>query len=197
MTFDNANQVWLVSRRDADTGLFTGDVAVMTANTAYFVRTNNFQELSILRPPTATAAAAPPPPPAIAVVPGWNLVPVVSLALPLPKGIAADSYFGTLAAGANKGWLKAMTFSPLTRTWSSVTPAQTSIYAVGATNPCTGAALVAADVATITEPCQSGAHVDTTAGGGFNTADTVALKAAVLIGKGYWLYASSAGVIIP
>jgi len=197
MTFDNANQVWLVSRRDADTGLFAGDVAVMTANTAYFVRTNNFQELSILRPPTATAAAAPPPPPAIAVVPGWNLVPVVSLALPLPKGIAADSYFGTLAAGANKGWLKAMTFSPLTRTWSSVTPAQTSIYAVGATNPCTGAALVAANVATITEPCQNGAHVDTTAGGGFNTDDTVALKAAVLIGKGYWLYASSAGVIIP
>lgn len=197
MTFDNANQVWLVSRRDADTGLFAGDVTVMTANTAYFIRTDNFQELSILRPPTATAAAAPPPPPAIAVVPGWNLVPTVSLVLPLPVGIAADSYFGTLAAGANKGWLKAMTFSPLTRTWSSITPGQTTAYAVGATNPCTGAALDATKVAAQTETCQNAAHVDTTAGGGFNGSDTVALKAAVLIGKGYWLYASHAGVIIP
>ena len=197
MTFDNANQVWLVSRRDADSGLFTGDVTVMTANTAYFVRTDNFQELSILRPPTATAAAAPPPPPAIAVVPGWNLVPVVSLTVPLPVGIAADSYFGTLQAGANKGWLKAMTFSPLTRTWTSVTPGSTTSYAVGAINPCTNAALVAANVATQTEPCQSGAHVDTTAGGGFNTADTVALSPPVLVGKGYWLYATAAGVVIP
>jgi hypothetical protein len=36
-----------------------------------------------------------------------------------------------------------------------------------------------------------------TANGGFDGSDTVALKAAVVIGKGYWLYASSAGVIIP
>ncbi len=197
MTFDNANQVWLVSRRDADSGLFAGDVTVMTANTAYFVRTNNFQELSVLRPPTATAAAAPPPPPAIAVVPGWNLVPVVSLSLPLPVGIAADSYFGTLQSGANKGWLKAMTFSPLTRTWSSVTPSTTTTYVVGAINPCTNAALVAADVATQSEPCQSGAYTIVTADGGFDGSDTVALKPPVLVGKGYWLYATAAGVVIP
>jgi hypothetical protein len=194
MTFDNANQVWLVSRRDTVSGLFTGDVVVMTANTAYFVRTNNFQELSVLRPPVATAAAAPPPPPAISVVAGWNLVPVVSLSIPLPVGVAADSYFGTLAAGANTGWLKAMTFSPLTRTWTSVTPAQKTMYVVGAINPCTGVALVAAAVNGQTEPCQSGALVGTSP---FDGADTVALKAPVIVGKGYWLYASSAGVIIP
>jgi hypothetical protein len=166
----------------------------MTANTAYFVRTNNFQELSVLRPPVATAAAAPPPPPAISVVAGWNLVPVVSLSIPLPVGVAADSYFGTLAAGANTGWLKAMTFSPLTRTWTSVTPAQKTMYVVGAINPCTGVALVAAAVNGQTEPCQSGALVGTSP---FDGADTVALKAPVIVGKGYWLYASSAGVIIP
>ena len=197
MTFDNANQVWLVSRRDATSGLFTGDVTVMTANTAYFLRTNNFQELEILRPPVATAAAAPPPPPAIAVVPGWNLVPVVSLSIPLPTGVAANSYFGTLQSGANVGWLKAMTFDPLSRTWTSVTPNDTFVLAVGATNPCTGIALVAANVATITEPCQNAAHVDTSAGSGFNLLDTVAMKRAVLVGKGYWLYASNPGVIIP
>jgi hypothetical protein len=197
MTFDNANQVWLVSRRDTASGLFTGDVTVMTANTAYFVRTNNFQELSLLRPPMATAAAAPPPPPAISVVAGWNLVPVVSLTIPLPVGVAADSYFGTLAAGSNKGWLKAMTFSPLTRTWTSVTPLQTTSYSHGAVNPCTNATLVDANVSAQTAACQSGAHVENGGASTFTTGDTVALKAAVIVGKGYWLYASSAGVIIP
>ena len=96
MTYDNATRVWLVSRRDAETGLFVGDIPVMTANTAYFIRTDNFQELKILRPPLATAAAAPPPPPAITVVKGWNLVPIVSNDIPTPDGIAADDYFGTL-----------------------------------------------------------------------------------------------------
>ena len=124
-------------------------------------------------------------------------MPVVSSATPLPYAIEADNYFGTLQAGANKGWLKAMTFDPLARTWTSVTPGATKSYVVGAINPCTNAALVAADVAAQTEPCQSGAHVDTTAGGGFNTADTVALSPPVLIGKGYWLYATAAGVVIP
>ena len=45
MTYDNASRVWLVSRRDAETGLFVGDIVVMTANTAYFIRTDNFQGL--------------------------------------------------------------------------------------------------------------------------------------------------------
>jgi hypothetical protein len=111
--------------------------------------------------------------------------------------VAADSYFGTLAAGTNTGWLKAMTFSPLTRTWTSVTPRQKATYAVGATNPCTGVALNATNVANQTEPCQSGAYTIVTANGGFDGSDTVALKTAVLVGKGYWLYASSDGVIIP
>jgi len=194
MTFDNANQIWLVSRRDAVTGLFAGDVAVMTSNTAYFVRTDNFQEISVLRPPVATAAAAPPPPPAIAVVPGWNLVPVVSLTIPLPYGIKADSYFGTLQSGANKGWLKAMTFDPLARTWTSVTPSTTKTYVVGAINPCTNAVLVVADVGTQSEPCQVGAAIGAAP---FDGSDTVALAPPVLIGKGYWLYATAAGVVIP
>ena len=122
MTYDNASRVWLVSRRDAETGLFVGDIVVMTANTAYFVRTENFSPLKLLRPPLATAAAAPPPPPAIAVVEGWNLVPVVSNDIPTPDTIPADDYFGTLG---DKGWLKALTFNTLVRTWESVTPGET------------------------------------------------------------------------
>ena len=163
MTFDNASQTWMVSRRDAETGLFVGDIVVMTANTAYFVRTDKFQAIRVLRPPLATAAAAPPPPPAIPVVEGWNLVPIVSNDIPTPKSIAADDYFGTLGSD---GWLKALTFNTLLRTWTSVSPGQTENLdgtdTVGDT-----------DVLTPETPVQ------------------------VTVGKGYWLYATKAGVIIP
>ncbi len=155
MTFDNASQVWMVSRRDAESGQFVGDITVMTASTAYFVRTNNFQALSLLRPALATAAAAPPPPPAITVVEGWNLVPVVSNDIPTPKSIDADDYFGTL--GTN--WLKALTFDTLTRTWESVTPNETE-------------------------------DAD-------DDSETEETPVQVTVGKGYWLYATKAGVIIP
>ena len=157
MTYDNATRVWLVSRRDAETGLFVGDIPVMTANTAYFIRTDKFQALKLLRPPLATAAAAPPPPPAISVVEGWNLVPVVSNDIPTPKTIDADDYFGTLG---DKGWLKALTFNTLVRTWESVTP---------------------------------GEMVTVTDADGEETEE----PATVTVGKGYWLYATSDGVIIP
>ena len=67
-----------MARRDAENGQFVGDIPVMTASTAYFIRTENFEPITMLRPPLSTAAAAPPPPPAITVVKGWNLVPIVS-----------------------------------------------------------------------------------------------------------------------
>lgn len=156
MTYDNASQVWMVSRRDAETGRFTGDVTVMTASTAYFIRTDNFLGLKLLRPPLTTAAAAPPPPPAIAVVEGWNLVSIVSNDIPTPKAIPADDYFGTLGS---KGWLKALTFNTLVRTWESVSPGET---------------------------VPDG-----------DDEDDERDPATVTVGKGYWLYATKAGVIIP
>ena len=225
MTYDNASQVWLVSRRDAETGLFVGDIPVMTASTAYFIRTENFQALRMLRPPIATAAAAPPPPPAITVVKGWNLVPIVSNDIPTPKAIAADDYFGTLGGGSDAGWLKALTFDTLVRTWTSVTPGETLVLGVGDTNPCTNAAPVAADVKDGSEPCQVGAYsersrdndvaaagadtpgdtsddVEESDGGDgfedtFDSADKVTVRVPVSVGKGYWLYATADGVIIP
>ena len=47
MTFDNETRVWEVSRRDPETGRFTGDIIVMTAYRAYFIRTDSFQGLRI------------------------------------------------------------------------------------------------------------------------------------------------------
>ncbi len=225
MTFDNASQVWMVSRRDAETGLFVGDIVVMTASTAYFILTENFQAIRMLRPPLATAAAAPPPPPAITVVKGWNLVPIVSNNVPVPEGVAADEYFGTLGAD---GWLKALTFDTLSRTWASVTPGDTVTltHGDGEDNPCTGKLPVEADVEDRSEPCQMGEYnerskdndeaaveADPTAnppvvaadasdgGDGFDNAydgeDRVTLRVPVVVGKGYWLYSNVDGVIIP
>ena len=108
------------------------------------------------------------------MVEGWNLVPVVSLAKPLPTEIASDTYFGTLGTS----WLKAMTYDPLTRTWSSVTraTAEASIAA-------------ASSAGSYTNLCGV-----TTAG---STSVATSVPATVCIGKGYWLYANKAGVIIP
>jgi hypothetical protein len=116
MSYDNGNQVWQVSRRDADSGLFTGDVVAIDASHAYFILTESFETLNILRPPLATAAAAPPVPPAITVTKGWNLVPVLSNKATPPTGITATTYFGTLG----KTWLSALAWNPLTRTWLTI-----------------------------------------------------------------------------
>ena len=98
--------------------MFTGDVAAITASGAYFVNTDSFKALSLFRPPSATAAAAPAQPPAIQVKKGWNLVPVSSNQTPVPKGIDADTYFGTLGAT----WLRALAWNPLQRTWIAISP---------------------------------------------------------------------------
>jgi len=171
MSYDNATQAWNVSRRNATSGLFEGDVAVISSTTAYFVHTTTFDPIKILRPALSTAAAAPPPPPAIAVNVGWNLVPVVSLSTPLPTEIKADTYFGTLGTS----WLKGMTYAPLTRQWQSVTRG-------------TAAATIATSGGTYTNDC----GVTTT-----STANNQDVDATVCVGKGYWLYSNKVGVIIP
>ena len=37
------------------------------------------------------------------------------------------TYFGTLGGGSDAGWLKALTFDTLVRTWTSVTPGETMV----------------------------------------------------------------------
>ena len=128
MTYDNATRVWEVSRRDAETGLFTGDIIVMLANEAYFVRTDSFQGLSLQRPLLGYSASSPPPPLIITVFEGWNLVPVVTSQFPTPTTIPADNYFdtrGDFRTPGDYGWLKALTFNTLAQTWESVAPGET------------------------------------------------------------------------
>ena len=143
MTYDNATQAWLVAQRDKETGLFTGEIAVMTATAAYFVRTDSAESLTILRPPISSPRAAPESPIGIPVSEGWNLVPVVTHRLPLPRVIPADECFGTLGLG---GWIKALSFDPVSGNWEPVMPQSRDV---------------------------------------------------VKVGRGYWLYATRRGVIIP
>ena len=143
MAYDNATQAWHVAQRDEETGLFAGDLATMTATAAYFVRTDSAECLPILRPPISSPEAAPESPISIPVSEGWNLLPVVTHRRPLPRVLPADEYFGTLGAD---GWIKALTFDPMSGNWESVAP-------------------------------QS--------------------RGMVKVGRGYWLYATRRGVIIP
>ncbi len=121
MTYDNEARVWEVSRRDSETGLFTGEIEILTKTMAYFVRTDSIQGLSLYRPLPCTSCS-PPFPVYIAVVEGWNLVPVVTNRFPTPTTIPADYYFGTLG---DNSWLKALTFNTLDETWESVAPGET------------------------------------------------------------------------
>ena len=120
MTYDNERRVWEVSRRDPQTGLFVGDFDAMHSHSAYFIRSDSSQGLSLYRPPLCTLCH--PPPLNITVFEGWNLVPVVTLAIPTPKTIPADYYFRMLG---DNGWLKALTFNTLAQEWDSVTPGET------------------------------------------------------------------------
>ena len=171
MTFDGAEGVWLFSRRDAETGLFVGDVSVITAASAYFVNTDSFKALSLFRPPSATAAAAPAQPPAISVTEGWNLVPVSSNQTPVPSSIDADTYFGTLG----NTWLRALSWDPLARTWIAVSPG-----AIAHTFP-------EADGDAYTDRC--GMSHD------FMASATVGAR--VCTGEGMWLWVTKDGTLIP
>ena len=213
MTYDNATKVWLVSRRDAESGKFVGDIPVLTANTAYFVRSSNFQPIELLRPPAATAGAAPPIPSNIPVVKGWNLVPVVSIEVPIPAGLAADDYFGSLGTATGAGWLRALTFNTLPRTWDAVSPGQTTTLRAGETNPCTGREVGkdadggdTTNVEDATEPCQAAPYNDHSTAdddddgalGKFDEDDSVAVRVPVKVGKGYWIFVTNPdGEIIP
>ena len=170
MTFDGAEGVWLFSRRDAETGLFQGDVAVITASNAYFVNTEKFGKLDLLRPPVATAAAAPAQPPAIPVKYGWNLVPVAS-SLANSKGIDADSYFGTLA----DTWLRALAWDPLGRKWDAVSRGTSEMtIAAGESG---------------TDRCGETRE---------NTGETsMDVPTQVCIGEGLWLWVTEDGTLIP
>ncbi|MCY4624540.1 MAG: hypothetical protein OXC99_06030 [Chloroflexi bacterium] len=211
MTFDNTNKTWLVSRRDPETGVLAGDLKGMRSWQAYFIRTDSFQPLAILRTRLVGTGSQPPlPPPEIPVVIGWNLVPVVSwrfhYGFDISCAVAADDYFSKLRSGDDAGWAKAFGYVPHSETWTPISPGDTITVAAGETNPCTGSPVTKADVEQGAEPCQAGEYIEQSPGGSatdsdvhgeFDGRDRVTLRAPLMLGKGYWVYASTDGKILP
>ena len=206
VTYDSIHGIWLVSKRDPVHGRLIGDLNTMTPQTAYFVRTRSVLPLTVNRPPLTTHDDPPAPPIDLRVVKGWNLVPVVSQDIHVPYGIAADEYFGGLRDGARPGWVKALTFDQLTRRWVGVAPGQYVAVSPGGANPCTGEVVAKEDVEAGQESCQAGPYNERSPAdsilpgnllGEFDGVDSVILHAALSVGRGYWLYATVDGRIIP
>ena len=216
MSYDNASGLWLVSRRDADTGMFTGDVGQMVATTAYFIFSESLQPIKLIRPSLATASAAPAIPGEIAVKVGWNLLPVLTLESPLPGdppgsgAVSADDYLGALRTEQGlAGWRRAMLWNTSTQQWDAVQPNTTVTRGVGDTNPCTGDALDATDVANGEEPCQAkqdhngfnfrNTTADSAEGAMqvFDGNDTVVMEEHLPLGAGIWVWSLVDGQIFP
>ena len=206
MTYDNARRAWAVSRRDLETGLYDGDISEMTHDRAYFVRTDSFIPLLVGRPPTVTWDAPPAPPVDLGVSEGWNLVPVLALNYRIPYAVAADDYLRSLSTGAHPDWLRALGYNPLSQRWEAVSPGDVTHASVGAVNPCTGGPVDKERVEAGVEPCQAAGYVERSPAGStaaddvygeFDGTDRVALRAALRMGKGYWVYSTVDGVILP
>ena len=207
MSYDNASGLWVVSRRDADSGMFTGDVRQLVATTAYFVFTDSLDPIKLIRPGLATAAAAPAIPSAIAVKAGWNLVPVLTYQSPLPGdppgsgAVSADDYLGALRnSQGDSAWLRALLWDTTSQTWISVAPNETVTRRVGDTNPCTGEDLSPSNVANGNEPCQAEQENNYKELGGdkvFNDDDTVVMEQHLPLGAGLWVWSTIDSVIFP
>ena len=216
MSYDNASGLWLVSRRDSETGMFTGDVGQMVATTAYFIFSESLEPIKLIRPSLATASAAPAIPGEIAVKVGWNLLPVLTLESPLPGnppgsgGVSADDYLGALRTEQGlPGWRRAMLWNTNSQQWDAVQPNSTVTLGVGDTNPCTDEELDATNVANGEEPCQAdqdhngfnfrNTTTDTTEGAMqiFDGNDTVVMEEYLPLGAGIWVWSLVDGQIFP
>ena len=226
MSFDNASGLWVVSRRDAETGMFTGDVMQMVATTAYFVFTTSLEPIKLIRPGLATAAAAPAIPSAIAIKAGWNLIPVLTYQSPLPGsppgsgGVSADDYLGALRnSQGDAAWLRALLWDTTSQTWTSVAPEETVTRSVDDRNPCTGEKLDPRAVARGEEPCQAkqdnnydegpvrekmaddpataDVNESTMETMAFDGDDTVVMERHLPLGSGLWLWSTIDSVIFP
>jgi hypothetical protein len=116
ITFDPsaADGPWLVATRDT-AGLLVGTLSTIDASRAYWVETTSSAAFKVDIPAQGFQAV----PPSIAVVNGWNLVPVVSVSGAAPgTTISSDLYFGSTA------WITAYWFNTSSDVWVKLLPSQ-------------------------------------------------------------------------
>lgn len=195
ITLDRSLEAWLVSLRDPETKAFSGDILEMTASRAYFIHTDSSLPLLVVPPSGNTPTL---PPTALPRKVGWHLVPVVAPSYLVPHAVAADDHLGELLARTNQAnWLKALSYDTRLEQWEGVSPGAVIQASVGDVNQCTGLPLDRLRVETGIEPCQNGAYTELSpvgsttvdnAWGKFDGQDQVLLKAALRMGKGYWVF---------
>ncbi|MBI2935913.1 MAG: hypothetical protein HYY31_03765, partial [Chloroflexi bacterium] len=199
--WDATREVWLISRRNPTTNLLEGDITILRADTAYFVKASDAATLTLPYPTVEAAPAGPPLLPSVQVKKGWNLVPVVSLTRPLPSGIPVDEYLVTLG----KDWVKLVGFDAATQQWSVLTREETPTTVtlrsrVINTTPEPDVEVSAASLPFVDMCGESHQPPAEVAKAGATAADAVVTSVKVnrvCVGKGYWLYALEAGSIGP
>ncbi len=135
---------WKTATRDSS-GNLSGPLDTIDAQHAYWVSTSSFEPIEVEVEQLGAGAAIPP---SIALVGGWNLVPVVNVSGDAAIDVSgdtglqlnADTYFGSTA------WVTAYTWDTQGELWVKVLP------------------------------------------GTFDD---------VTVGKGYWLYVTEAGILVP
>ena len=187
MEWNEERNLWLVSRRSAETGTFEGDVETIRPDTGYFVRATSAATLfwKQAQPVPANLQSAVP------MQKGLNLVPVLYGSRPMPYAVPADEYLDGV------DWLKAFTFNPDTTKWTTIVRGETIEVRYGFDNPCTGQPVVPANVEAGTEPCQASEYEDRDFNKVFTPLDIVEVKAPLYLGRGYWVYSKGEGAIIP
>ena len=88
MEWDAEVRMWYVARRDAETGLFEGDVKTIRPDTGYFIRATSAATLRWNQAQPVPASFQEP----TATQKGLNLIPVLHGSRPMPLAVAADDY---------------------------------------------------------------------------------------------------------
>jgi hypothetical protein len=136
---------WQIAAVTAE-GKWIGGITDITSDNAYIIKTSTFDSISVEILPRSFDKA----PPTVAVKAGWNMVPVIDLALQAQgTTITEDIYFGSLSDGTGTLWKAAYTFDTASQVWSKLLP------------------------------------------GALPAVETV------VVGKGYWLWATKAGDLVP
>ena len=136
---------WQIAAVTAE-GKWIGGITNINSESAYLIKTATFDSISVEILPRSFEKA----PPTVTVKKGWNMVPIIDLALQAQgTTITEDVYFGSLSDGTGTLWKAAYTFDTASQVWSKLLPGSTPAV------------------------------------------ETVA------VGKGYWLWATAAGDLVP
>jgi len=173
LTYDASDAAgpWLIAERNTATGKLEGNLTTMDAGHAYWVQTTAFHTLKVDVPPQAFSAL----PPTIAVTKGWNLVPTNDLTRRVVNtAIDADDYYTGLK------WTVTYTYETSSSKWWRVLPSKTG--------------------STVNPTCKDAAGTESTETAKACTTTyplLLGLDTGLAIGKGYWVWVTEDGTLVP